>query len=481
MQPTRKIANAARYAALLLALVVPACGGSGNGGVGGTADTTPPIVSFTNPANGAASVPINQKITATFSKAMDASTISSSTFSVQTSLGALVAGTISYDAANHIAVFVRAGSFAASTSFIATITTGARDLSGNPLALNKVWTFTTSAAADITAPTVVSTNPLNAAATVPINRNVNATFSEAMDSSTFTSATFTLAAGATPVSGIVTYAGMTATFTPAGNLAPNTLHTATITTGVKDLAANSLAANFTWTFTTSAIAAVGPAPVVLGTAGNYVILAKTGIDTVPASVVTGDLGASPIAATGITGFTLVLDASGQFSTSSQVTGKIYAADYAAPTPSNLTTAVGDMLTAFADAAGRAPDVTALGAGNIGGLTIYPGVFQWSTDVTVPTDVTLSGGPNDVWIFQIAGNLSVAGAKNVILSGGAQAKNVFWQVAGGSGLTLGAGAHFEGIVLAQTAVNTLTAASVNGRLLAQTAVNIQSSTVTQPAP
>jgi hypothetical protein len=222
--------------------------------------------------------------------------------------------------------------------------------------------------------------------------------------------------------------------------------------------------------------------VVLGTAGNYVILANSGIDTVPASIVTGNLGVSPIAATAITGFTLVLDASGQFSTSSQVTGKIYASDYAAPTPSNLTTAVGDMLAAYADAKGRLlPDATELGAGNIGGLTIYPGLFNWTTDVTVPTDVTLSGGPNDVWIFQITGDLIVTGAKNIILSGGAQAKNIFWQVEGGNGLSLGAGAHFEGIVLAKTQINTVTAASVNGRLLSQTAVNIQSSTVTQPAP
>src|SRR5437762_8304771 len=104
MQSHSKIANRMRCLALLLAVVVPACGGSsGSGGAAGTPDTTPPVVSFTNPANGAGSVPTNQKITATFSKAMDASTISSSTFSVQTTLGALVAGTVTYDAANHIA------------------------------------------------------------------------------------------------------------------------------------------------------------------------------------------------------------------------------------------------------------------------------------------------------------------------------------------------------------------------------------------
>ena len=146
---------------------------------------------------------------------------------------------------------------------------------------------------------------------------------------------------------------------------------------------------------------VGPAPVVLGAAGNYVVLAKSAISTVPASAITGDLGLSPAAASFITGFSLVVDASSVFSTSTQVTGNVYASDYAVPTPSNLTTAVNDMLTAYTDAAGRAPDFTEVGSGNIGGMTLPPATYKWSTGVSIPTNVTLSGGPNDVWIFQIA--------------------------------------------------------------------------------
>lgn len=222
------------------------------------------------------------------------------------------------------------------------------------------------------------------------------------------------------------------------------------------------------------------APVNLGAAGNFAILAKTGISTVPPSAVTGDIGVSPIDSTAITGFSLTLDSTTQFSTSPQVTGKAYAASYASPTPANLTTAVSDMETAFTDAAGRTlPDFTELGAGNIGGLTLAPGLYKWGTDVTIPTDVTIAGSPNDVWIFQIAGNLNIAGAKSVILSGGAQARNIFWQVAGGVGVDLGTTSHFEGIILAEKAINLQTGASINGRLLAQSAVTLDANKVIVP--
>jgi Ice-binding-like len=112
------------------------------------------------------------------------------------------------------------------------------------------------------------------------------------------------------------------------------------------------------------------APVNLGTAANFAILAKSGISTVPTSAVTGDIGVSPIDSTAITGFSLTHDAASPFATSSQITGKAYAPDYTVPTPANLTTAIGDMQTAYTDAAGRTtPDFTELGAGQIGGLTL----------------------------------------------------------------------------------------------------------------
>jgi hypothetical protein len=216
------------------------------------------------------------------------------------------------------------------------------------------------------------------------------------------------------------------------------------------------------------------AAVDLGMAGDYAILAKTGIATVPTSAITGDIGVSPVAATGITGFDLNLPAGGAWATSSQVTGKVYAPGYADPTSANLTTAISNMETAYTDAAGRAANYTELYAGDISGKTLTAGVYKWSTDVLINTDVTLNGGANDVWIFQIAGQITQASNKSIILTGGAQAKNIFWQSA--QTVAIGTGAHFEGIILGMTNITLGTNASINGRLLAQSAVTLDQSTV-----
>ena len=227
----------------------------------------------------------------------------------------------------------------------------------------------------------------------------------------------------------------------------------------------------------SAIAA-GPAAVNLGTSGNFAILAKTGVSTTGSTSVIGDIGVSPAAATYITGFALTLPAASAFATSALVTGKIYAPGYANPTPVNLTAAVGDMQTAYTDAAGRtSPTATELGAGNIGGMTLAPGLYKWGTGVIIPTDVTLSGGANDVWVFQVAQNLNVSSGVKIILAGGAQASNIFWQVAGQT--TVGTTAVFNGNILDQTAIVLNTGAILNGRALAQTAVTLDSNSVIMP--
>ncbi len=217
----------------------------------------------------------------------------------------------------------------------------------------------------------------------------------------------------------------------------------------------------------------------LGTAGNFVILAKSGISTVPPADITGNLGVSPIAASAITGFSLTMHSTNVYSTSAQVTGKVYAANYSVPTPSKMTTAIGDMQTAFTDAASRAPNFTELGAGNIGGMTLAPGVYKWGTGVLIPTSVTLDGSSTDVWIFEIAQGLTMSSSTRIFLTGGALPKNVFWQVSGG--VTLGSTAHLEGVVLAKTAITLGSAASVNGRLLSQTAVTLIQNRVVTPAP
>jgi hypothetical protein len=229
----------------------------------------------------------------------------------------------------------------------------------------------------------------------------------------------------------------------------------------------------------TAKAFTSPAPVDLGAAAHFVILTKSGITNVSPSAITGDLGVSPIAATAITGFSLILDSTGTFSRSSQVTGKIYAATYAAPTPANLTTAVSNMEAAYTDAAGRAPNATGLYAGNLSGQTLAPGVYKWSTNVLITTNVTLAGPSNAVWIFQIAGNLTMGSGAKVLLSGGAQAKNIFWQVGGGVGVAIGTTAHVEGTILTKKAITLKTGASLNGRALAQTAVTLQKNTIVIP--
>lgn len=225
------------------------------------------------------------------------------------------------------------------------------------------------------------------------------------------------------------------------------------------------------------VLAASPATVNLGTAGSYVILTKTGISTTGATAVTGNMGVSPAEATYITGFGLILPAAGAFSTSALVTGNIYAPSYANPTPANLTTAVSDMETAYTDAAGRAAGVTELGAGNIGGMTLVAGVYKWGTGVTIPTDLTLSGSANDVWIFQVAQNLNLSSATRIILAGGAKANNIFWVVAGQT--TIGTTAVFNGNILDQTAIVLNTGAVLNGRALAQSAVTLDANSVTVP--
>jgi hypothetical protein len=331
---------------------------------------------------------------------------------------------------------------------------------------------------DVVAPTTLNSSPSAGATGVSIHSAIRVTFSEAMDSSTLTSQSFRVTLGGVAVPGQISYFQQTATFTPDSPLAPNTLYQVTVSVAATDLAGNPLAQAYSSSFTTSALAALGPAPVNLGMASNYAILAQSKISTVPTSAITGNLGLSPAAASFVTGFALTR--AGTFWTSPQVVGGVFAADNDPPTPSNLTTAVANMLAAYTDAAGRpTPDFTNRAAGAIGGLTLVPGLYNWASSVTVPSDITLAGTANDVWIFQITGDLTLSTGKAMTLSGGAQAKNIFWQVAGA--VDLGTTSHSEGIVLCKTAITLGAGASINGRLLAQTAVNIASSTVTQPAP
>jgi hypothetical protein len=467
---------------LLLVAFVAGCGG----GNGSPADTTAPTVSFILPANAATGIALNTNITATFSEAMNPSTITPLTFTLKQGT-ASISGAVSY--VGKTAIFHPTGNLAVSAIYTATVTTGVKDLAGNALAVTKTWSFTTGTTVDTTAPTVSSTFP---AATVPVatgivvNANITATFSEVMDPSTITAATFTLKQGTTPISGAVSNAGTTATFNPNSNLAANTVYTATVTTGVKDLAGNALASNYVWSFTTGTAVAAGPKPVVLGTAGNFVILTKAGITNVPASAITGNIGSSPITAAAMNDVPC-----------SNINGTIFGVDAAYtgaatcfagnPPAGNKTTvdnAVLDMGTAFTDAAGRTnPTATELYAGDISGKTLNPGLYKWGTGVLInaggspdTTGVTLDcvGDANAVFIFQIAQNLTVGNGAIVTLSGSCQAKNIFWQVSGQA--TLGTTADFNGIILSQTLISLNTGAVLHGRALAQTSVTLHTTTV-----
>jgi hypothetical protein len=344
-----------------------------------------------------------------------------------------------------------------------------------------------------TDPTVVSSTPSNQAMNVPTSTNtsnnvvtgtaVTAIFSQPMDPETVSSSlagnslafTVTEANGnQVPGTVVMNDANTVATFTPTSPaLNPNTSYIATVTRAAKNAAGVAMGNPIAWTFTTSPVEFTGQTPVPLGTAAPFAILTKSGITDVFPSVINGDVGASPITGAAI-----------HLKCSEIKTGTVYSVNAAGPLPcrvtdpSLLTKAVGDMEIAYTNAAGRThPNFLNLGAGNIGGLTLVPGLYKWTTGVLIPKTVTLSGGVDAVWIFQIAGTLTQANATSVILKGGARARNVFWQTSGA--VAIGTTAHFTGVILAKTMIAVKTGASANGRLLAQTAVSLEQNTVTRP--
>lgn len=324
-------------------------------------------------------------------------------------------------------------------------------------------------------PSITSTFPTANATGVARNKAVSFNFNTEMDPASINSSTITLKQGETNVTGTVSYSDKTASFRPTESMEAAVIYTATID-GAKSASGASLATN-SFSFTTGADFTATQEAINLRSAGDYAILTQTAITNVSTSAITGDMGVSPAATSYITGFALV-DATG-YATSAQVTGKVYGADMASPTPDNLTTAVNNMVTAYDLAAGRLhPDFLELATGNIGGKTLVPGLYKWTNTVTAPTNLTLSGSADDVWIFQIAGDLDVSSAVNITLAGGAQAENIFWQVAGS--VTIGTTAHFEGVILSKTSITLKSEASINGRALAQTAVILNKNEFTAPA-
>jgi hypothetical protein len=425
---------------------------------------TPPTVVSTAPPAGVGGACPNGIITATFSEAMNASTINAMTFTVTSPGPTPVAGRVTYNASSKTAIFTPTSTLALNTVYTATITTGAKDLYGNALASNLVWTFTTgNTTCQPGPPTIVSVGPVKGASGICPNTLVIATFSEAMNPTTINATTFTLTDPAS-VTGQVTYDAPShvATFTPASNLALNTTYAATITTGAQDLFGNSLASNYVWTFTT-ALASCQASPVPLGSAATFEILAGSTVTNTGATVITGgDLGLSPGSA--VTGFPpgiltppAVMHVTDPIAAQAQL----------------------DLTTAYLYTAGL-PGGAVL-AGDISGLTFTPGLYKNSSTVILSAgNVTLDalGNANATFIFQISSTLTTIGSTHVLLAGGAQAKNVFWQV--GSSATLGTNSVFEGTIMALQSITLDTGATLTGRALARNgAVTMDTNPVTAP--
>jgi hypothetical protein len=468
---------------ILSALLLSACGGNGNNGNTTAPDEITPLAVTSNaPADEAVSVGTNVKVIAVFNNEMKSATIDDTSFTLQGESEPAIVGTVSYNPDTLTAALDPNSALTDSTLYTAVITTVVEDTADDSLLQDFTWTFTTGIGTDSTAPTVASTTPPDGATDVLRNTKVTVVFSEAIDPETVTTASVSLnddTAGA-PVPGSLRYVNpSTVVFSPSANLEASSDHTLTLAATITDIAANSLGVTMK-SFTTGTEVSLSPAAVDLGTADNYVILAKTGISTTGTTHITGDIAVSPESQTALTGFSETLSADGTFATSPLVTGKLFAADMTSPTPTTLTTAVGDMETAYSDAAGRSdPDFTELGAGEIGGMTLDPGLYQWGTGVLVASDVTLDGGADDVWIFQIGQDLKLHDGQAIILSGGAVPENIFWQVAGE--VTLQAGTTFNGIILGQTAIILKSGAVINGRALAQTATTLIANDINEPGP
>jgi hypothetical protein len=477
------------------------------------ADTTAPRVIGTIHANGATNVPINTRVGATFSEAMNPLTITNANFTLkQTLSGVAVVGTTSYSGVD--AVFIPVSNLLAGTQYTVTVkggVTGVEDLSANPMAADYSLKWTT-AAADTTAPLVALRSPLAGATNVPMNSAVNATFNEAMDPLTINNANFTLAdnlGGA--VAGTVNFNALNkiATFTPSASLVAGITYTATVTNGVADLAGNAMLLSDVWTFTTANVLS----PVItLNTVAPYGTFGGTAgmTNTGTLSLVNGDIGTIATSTGSITGFH---DTSGDIYTETPanigpVNGKIYtctnsttgptsaspnAPACAIATQARLDAQIAYLALVALPVGGASP---APGA-NLAGVTLLPGTYVapgGSSFMIQGGNLTLDaqGDANAVWVFQMATTLTVGGPgaaapQNIILANGALPKNVFWQVGSFATINAGGGGTMVGTIISQEGASFSTVGNVNivtleGRVLSLGAsVTLVDTVINVPAP
>ena len=430
-----------------------------------TGEVAPTVLS-TDPLNLAANVPLNKTVAATFSKAMDPAAISTTTFTVKAGATSVL-GVVNYSGTT--ATFNPTTDFLPNTTYTATITSGAKTSTGAALISDYVWTFSTG---DFT-PVVIFTDPANLDANVPLNKVVAATFSVTMNPLTISNSTFTVKVGATNVLGNVNYSGTIATFTPNSPLIAGTTYTATITIGAKSASNKALASDYVWTFSVPLIAPV-PTFVNLKSVARFAIISGVGVsNNAGASVVNNmDVGIYPGARSSITGFP----------PATIVNGNIYAADDGAATAAMLIQAKLDLVEAylFAESCIAMPPQTV--AGNQGGKTLAPGIYKSTSTLSVDgSDLTLDaqGDPNAYWIFQVASTLTTTTGGNIKLTGGAQAKNIFWQT--GSSATIGTYTVFNGSILALQSITMDSYAVMTGRILARNGAVVMTSTNTINKP
>ncbi|MHB1278137.1 MAG: Ig-like domain-containing protein [Bacteroidia bacterium] len=423
-------------------------------------DAIPPTVISTDPANNAINVPVIKTISAVFSENMDPLTITTTSFTLYEGLNQ-INGAVSY--AGVTAQFNPTNDLNLNTVYTATIKNTVKDLAGNTMVLDYVWNFTTALPLDAIPPTVISTDPANNATNVALNKTISAVFSENMEPTTISITSFTISRNAVNIAGAVSYSGVTAQFNPTSNLLSGTVYTGTITTAVKDLAGNNMVNNYVWTFTT--VAPLGPAAINLDCAAGFAVLAGSAVTNTGNTVVDGDLGLSP--GSSVSGFP-----PGQV-----INGSIRINDAAA------NNAKGCLTTAYNDGAGRSNNVIISSTGQLGGLTLAPGLYQsapGSFSIT-GSDLTLDaqGDINAVWIFQMpSSTLTVGNGIKVTLSGGAQAGNIYWIV--GSSATIGTTAEMKGNILADQSITLQTGASLLGRALTRiAAVTLDNNAVTKP--
>ena len=423
-----------------------------------TGATLAPMVISTDPANMDTGVALNKVISATFNMAMDPTTLNSTTFTLYQGL-TQINGVVSNSGTR--AFFDPNIDLTANTVYTATITTGAKNPQGVAISSNYVWTFRTGT--KLLGPEVIFTDPTDKDTGVVLNKNVTATFNMPMDPLTIDNTTFTLKQGVTSIGGAVSYIGTKASFNPTSDLLPSTTYTATITTGAKNLAGTPLANDYVWTFTT--MGPSGPMAVNLDCAADFAVLAGSTVVNTGPTVVDGDLGLSP--GTSVTGFPpgSVINGSILINTTKSNDAKLC------------------LTTAYNDAAGRSLNVINVPSGQLGGLTLAPGLYRSgisSFEIT-GSDLTLDaqGNANAVWIFQMpSSTLTVGNGIKVTLTNGASAANIIWQV--GSSATIGTTAEMKGNILADQSITLQTGAILLGRALTRiAAVTLDDNAVTKP--